>query len=162
MTDLRKNFEALGFTEVETFIASGNVIFVTTQRDTARLERKISAGLREALGYESAAFLRTEAELLAVVESNPFSEERITGAAAFNVAFTPSAITSAQAKMLEVFNTETDLFRPIGREIYWLCAVKQSESKFSSARMEKVLGVTVTWRGINTVRRLSAKYPANR
>lgn len=162
MAELRKIFESLGLTEVETFIASGNVIFVATQMDTAKLELKISAGLREALGYESVAFLRTTPELLAVVEATPFSEDRVAGAAAFNVAFTPSVITSAQRKSIEAFDTDGDLFRAVGREIYWLCVVKQSESKFSSARMEKVLGVPVTWRGINTVRRLSAKYPPRR
>ncbi len=45
-----------------------------------------------------------------------------------------------------------------GREVYWLCKTKQNGSKFLYARFEKMLNTRATWRNINTVRRLAAKY----
>ena len=63
MDRLREIFESLGFANVETFIASGNVVFETTALDTAALETRIAAALQAALGYEVATFIRTEAEL---------------------------------------------------------------------------------------------------
>jgi uncharacterized protein (DUF1697 family) len=54
--------------------------------------------------------------------------------------------------------TDVDDFRHQGREIYWLCRGKQSESKISNAVLEKTLGQKTTLRGANTVKRMAAKY----
>jgi len=54
--------------------------------------------------------------------------------------------------------TEIDDFHIHGREIYWLCKKKQSESKISNAVIEKALGVKLTLRGVNTVKKLAEKY----
>jgi uncharacterized protein (DUF1697 family) len=54
--------------------------------------------------------------------------------------------------------TEIDDFRIHGREIYWLCRSKQSDSRISNALLEKTLGMKSTLRGVNTVKKLSAKY----
>ena len=72
MDRLRQHFESLGFANVETFIASGNVVFETTAMDTAALETRIAAALHAALGYEVATFIRTEAELSGIAEYQPF------------------------------------------------------------------------------------------
>jgi uncharacterized protein (DUF1697 family) len=51
-----------------------------------------------------------------------------------------------------------DAFRASGREVWWLCQVKQSESTFSNAVFEKALKVKATFRGFNTLQRLAAKH----
>lgn len=43
MDELKKYFESLGFSNVETFIASGNVIFEASAKDAAKLEKKIES-----------------------------------------------------------------------------------------------------------------------
>ncbi len=53
---LRQIFESLGVSSVETFIASGNVIFESTSKSVRILEKRIESGLREALGYEVVTF----------------------------------------------------------------------------------------------------------
>src|SRR5688500_14117045 len=63
MDRLRALFEELGFTNVETFIASGQVIFDTRATDTSKLEARIERHLRSALGYDVDTFIRTPAEL---------------------------------------------------------------------------------------------------
>ena len=45
MRSLRQVFESLGFSEVATFIASGNVVFETRTKKSQMLERKIERGL---------------------------------------------------------------------------------------------------------------------
>ena len=47
-----------------------------------------------------------------------------------------------------------------GRELYWLSRQKQSESTFSNNLFEKALRARSTFRGVNTLRKLLAKYPA--
>ena len=54
--------------------------------------------------------------------------------------------------------TDIDDFHVNGREIYWLCRRKQSESTFSNVVLEKTIGKPSTLRGLNTVRQLADKY----
>ena len=159
MAELKRIFESLGLKDVETFIASGNVIFTVKSGRPEALEAKIEKGLLAKLGYEVAVFLRTEEEIQAVSTANPFSVATAETAAAFNVAFAKSPLQAGQKEKLASFVSDNDEFASVGREIYWMCKVKQSESRFVSAKMERLLGIRVTWRNLNTVRRLSAKYP---
>ena len=52
MDALKKSFVRLGFEDVDTFIASGNVLFSSRSKDTAKLERQIGASSRRTSGYE--------------------------------------------------------------------------------------------------------------
>jgi hypothetical protein len=65
---------------------------------------------------------------------------------------------SAAKKLIAGFKSEIDDFHVRGREVYWLSQARQSDSKFNNARFEKMLNARATWRGINTVKRLAAKY----
>jgi uncharacterized protein (DUF1697 family) len=154
MEVLRGHFEALGFASVETLIASGNVIFTSRAGDVRGLERKIERRLEDALGYEVATFIRTDAEVIAVSRHRPFTAARRQASAALNVGFLAEPLTAAGRKALMTFKTGIDDFHVHGREVYWLCARKQSESTFSNVRFEKTLGVRATFRGINTIQRL--------
>ncbi len=76
--ELRAEFEALGFADVATFRASGNVIFgAEGQRGEAGEE--IEAGLADALGYEVPVFLRSAAEVAAIAAQEPFDAEEVEG-----------------------------------------------------------------------------------
>ena len=158
MAELRGIFERLSFKEVETFIASGNVIFASRSEDLGALEKKIEDQLLRSLGYEVKTFLRTIPEVAAIAQSQPFAASQVKAAAALNVAFLADPLDAEARKSVLALKTAIDDFHVDGREVYWLCKTKQSDSKFSNARFEKVLSVRATWRNINTVRRLAAKY----
>lgn len=160
MGDLRHLFETMGFSGVETFIASGNVIFQTTLQPGRALVQHIENGLEEALGYSVATFIRTPAELAEIVQFHPFPQPVLDAAAALNVAFLSTNPTPEAIHKLMALRTEIDDFKVQGREFYWLCRVKQSESTLSGALFEKAVGTLVTMRGINTLRRLAAKVAA--
>jgi uncharacterized protein (DUF1697 family) len=158
MAQLRKEFEAVGLTDVETFIASGNVIFTSRPTDVPALEKKIEARLRASLGYEVATFVRTDADVAAVARYKPFKEVQVKNAVAFCVGFLEKPLDAAGVRALMAFKTDIDDFHTKGREVYWLCRKKQSESRFSNANMERALKIRATFRGINTVTRLAAKH----
>ena len=158
MAQLKALFEELGLRNVETFIASGNVVFDGGSAKEAALQRKIEGHLHEALGYEVATFLRTERELTALVRGCPFSEAEVAGATALNVALLQGPLTAEAEVRLQGLRTEVDAFRMSGHEVWWLCFAKQSESTFSNAVFEKTVKVKATFRGFNTLQRLAAKY----
>jgi uncharacterized protein (DUF1697 family) len=158
MEDLRAIFVGLAFSNVETFIASGNVIFESGAQDSKALETKIAAQLRHALGFEVAAFIRTDLELAKISVHQAFPQPDVESAAALNVAFLSDTLNESSRKKLTALTTDIDSFSAHEREVYWLCKKKQSESKFSNAVLEKALGVQSTLRGMNTVKKMAEKY----
>jgi uncharacterized protein (DUF1697 family) len=160
MDALRRHFETLGLSNVETFIASGNVIFESASKNTRSLEKKIADQLHGELGYEVATFIRTEAELTTIVDEQPFPLEALTVAQAYNVAFLADALDAVAQKKVMGLRTDIDEFRVQGREVYWLCRKKQSESKFSNVVLERTIGRSATIRGVNTLQKLLAKLAA--
>lgn len=155
MERLTALFRELGLEDVETFIASGNVVFRSSETDAAQLERRLEAHLSEALGYEVASFLRTRAELATVADRQPFGEE--PGGTVY-VGFLARAPEAAAAGALRALGNEVDEFDVLGREVYWLGRKGMGRSTFSGARLERTLGMAATLRNLNTVRRLLEKY----
>lgn len=162
MDHLRQLFESLGFSSVETFIASGNVVFEATSKNAKSLERKIENRLREALGYEVATFIRTDAELADIANYKPFRQSALDAAVALNIALLADTLDDRSQQMLMALRTDIDDFHVHEREIYWLCRKKQSESAFSNAVLEKTLGRQSTLRGSNTVKNIAAKYSSSK
>jgi uncharacterized protein (DUF1697 family) len=157
MDRLKSLFESAGHARVETFIASGNVVFESRSTATAKLERAIERALEEALGYEVATFIRTDEEVAAIAGRQLFSPEAVKAARAFSVGFLTEPLSREGEKILMGMRTPIDDFRVHGREVYWLCQTGQSDSTFSNVRFEKAVKVKATYRGMNTIQRLAAK-----
>jgi uncharacterized protein (DUF1697 family) len=156
MDQLRRLFEELGFDAVETFIASGNVIFDAEDDDVAALERRIEAHLQASLGYAVGTFLRTPRELAGAAAHEPFA--RVDGDSLY-VTFFRAPPTEAARKAIAALNGDDDRFALHGRELYWWRNGRMSDSKITGAQLEKALGQPGTNRNITTVRNLAAKYP---
>lgn len=159
MDHLRELFIALGFDNVETFIASGNVIFETRRSKTLAQERQIEKHLERHLGYNVTTFIRSISELAAILNYQPFSRSELQAEQnELYVGFLPkNATEDAKRKLLELRNQFSD-FHANGRELYWLRRRLRDEPPFSSAPFEKILEMPITVRNINTVRRIVAKY----
>jgi hypothetical protein len=61
---------------------------------------------------------------------------------------------AATSRSVQNFNTDIDSFHVHGREVYWLCRKKQSESTFSNNAFEKALKLRATFRGMKRSRNL--------
>lgn len=158
MNSLRQQFESLGFSDVTTFTSSGNIVFETRGKNAKRLERKIEKSLQEALGYEVAVFIRSDAELAKIADYQPFPKSKIRGAAESNIIFLDDPLDAKLKRKLMALNADTDEFRVHGREIYWLRRIKPNSSNFSTVPLEKTLGKPFTIRGAKTIKKMAAKY----
>ena len=155
MDHLRKLFTSFGFENVETFIASGNVVFdaKSTSTSTEKLEDQIEAGLLAELGYEVVTMVRTPKELAEIVAHRPFSLE--TSVVGF-LKNTPSAAATKEALAWQIGDEEIAIR---GTELYWRHGGRMSESALGKIKIERTLGPT-TMRNLNTVAKIAAKYPA--
>lgn len=153
MDQLRKLFEAIGYCSVETFIASGNVLFESTSRNAPALEKMIETKLRKSLGYEVATFIRSPAELCQIAQYEPFEDTK----GSLYVAFLRTPLEKQARESVLRYRTDLDDLHVHGREVYWLCRTSFRESTFSGALLEKTAGMPATIRNVTTVRKLAAK-----
>jgi uncharacterized protein (DUF1697 family) len=158
MQSLRQVFESLGFSRVATVIASGNVIFETTTKNTKMLERRIEKRRRDVLGYEVPTFIREEGELAKIANYRPFRQSRLDASASINIIFLADGLDQESKQRVRELRTNTDVFQVHGREIYWLRRRRQRGSPFSTVPLEKTLGRPFTIRGANTIKRIASKY----
>ena len=112
----------------------------------------------ETLGYEVTTFVRTTTEVADVVRYKPFSDfEMNAEGSTVYVGFVAQEPSNEAKQKLMSLVSEFDDFDFHGREVYWLRR-KTSETEFSGALSEKILGMRTTVRNANTIRRIAAKY----
>ncbi len=148
MAVLRQVFEGLGYTAVETFIASGNVIFEA--QDDAGTTARIESALEEELGFEVPTFLRTAAEVIDVADADVFGDS-----SSVEVSFLRAAPDAAAARALEATATGADRLAVIGREVYWGHSGDRALSTHSEGRVMRLLDMPTTQRSMGTVQRLA-------
>jgi uncharacterized protein (DUF1697 family) len=162
MERLRGVFESVGFGAVETFIASGNVIFESRTGSLEAIERKIERALASALGYEVATFVRRSHDLPAIARHQPFPVDP-AGAPDGNIyiGFLRGPLNpAARSELLHLASGACE-FDVRGREFYWFVRGNLLDAGVSSAALERLLG-PATVRNRNTIVRLAGKYGEGR
>jgi uncharacterized protein (DUF1697 family) len=97
MLDLRSSFAAMGFTEVETYIQSGNVVFTSKQKNKAKLTAIIERALSDAFQYQSKVVVISAAELERVVAQAPKGFGRDMEQYRYDVLFVKEPLTTSEA-----------------------------------------------------------------
>jgi uncharacterized protein (DUF1697 family) len=150
MAPLREAFAALGFTDVKTYVNSGNVVFSGRTASLAKVE----AAVAEVAGWTVPVVLRTQDELRAVLAHDPLGD-RATNAARYMVLFADGPIDPAKAADLDPGALAPEAFAIHGRQAYlWLPNGVQKSPLFKAVN-EKRLGVRLTARNFRTVGRLA-------
>lgn len=157
---LMEAFSAVGLENVQTFLASGNVVFDSGRKDLEKLRDEVEEQLVQSLGFESAVFLRRLDQITRISEANLFrlddgQQERFT----VNVTFLGKPATAAMKKRLAAFRSDYDDFAFSGSEIWWLCrGPRISDSKlFQGNQLEKAIDAPNTIRNLRTLQRLVMK-----
>lgn len=155
MDELRKLFEAIGFANVSTFIASGNVLFESSSKSAPAIEKKISSALEKALGYPVVAFVRTADEIARIADYEAYKPAELKEGSLF-VLLLPDVIAAPEKRAIAAMETPVDALRVNQREIYWRAARNFRDAEFSPAKLEKKLGKPATFRNITTMRKIAA------
>jgi len=144
MGDLRRVFEGLGYSDVSTYIQSGNVIF-SGNASAGAVERAIATEL----GMQVVVVLRTSAQLENVVRRNPFADVDVSKV---HVGFMAKRPSAAVVKTLDL-----ERFLPedvvVGSDVYLHLPNGMGRSKLPDY-IGRQLGVPITFRNWNTVTKL--------
>jgi uncharacterized protein (DUF1697 family) len=157
MDQLVRIFNAAGFANVRTLIASGNVVFDAPQPDVNRLAKTIEKHLEKALGYDVTVIVRTIDDLKKFVKHKPFNKVNASGDVMLFVTFLAS---EPEKKPKLPLTSVTD-----NMELFWLrdrisCTLARRKKTgwfgFPNNFIEKQLGVSATTRNWSTVVKLAA------
>jgi uncharacterized protein (DUF1697 family) len=74
MAELKRAFEAAGFTDIETILGSGNLVFDAPKASVASLERKAEAAMQKRMGKSFLTIVRSIDSLRELLESDPFGK----------------------------------------------------------------------------------------
>jgi uncharacterized protein (DUF1697 family) len=156
--ELRGEFEALGFEQVATFRASGNVIFGAPKQSEGGLGKTIEHGLGEALGYEVPVFLRGCAEVTAIAAREPFAAKLVAASKGkLQVTLLAKKPTAAARKKVLALATAEDRLAIEARELFWLPSAGTIESELDLRAIEKALGQG-TQRTMGTIEQIASKH----
>ncbi|MFN8523417.1 MAG: DUF1697 domain-containing protein [Chloroflexota bacterium] len=158
MEVLRELVEQLGMARVSTFIASGNVIFETFGDESMALEERLEAHFEQSLGYAVPTVVRTAADVERIAGHDAFpGSAPPTGDAGVFVSFLKHPPTDMQRDKTLALATPTDELAFAGRELYWLCRTRMSESPLFKGDSLAKNGPVGTMRKMTTVRELAAR-----
>ena len=77
MSDLKRAFEAAGFTDVKTLLSSGNLVFTARSASEAALQQKAEAAMTKTLGRTFLTIVRPVDTLRAMLASDPYEAFRL-------------------------------------------------------------------------------------
>ncbi len=152
MAALREALEEAGFTDVQTYLQSGNVV-VESRAKPETVRKKVEQLIRDRFGLEIAVVVRTRAELAAVVKRNPHAKVA-TEPKRYQVTFLSGKLPAKVVRELEQAAAPDERVFVVGREVYAWHPQTIARSKLWSKLAGQGLGLTATSRNWTTVEAL--------
>jgi uncharacterized protein (DUF1697 family) len=153
MDDLRAVVQSLNFTDVQTYIQSGNVVFSgvgTTSTSEERLEKAI----KERFGIEVPTLVRTASQWQSYLEP-PFSSEELSSPNHVLLGLCKDEPNASAAEVLAKRATYDECIKMDGNAIWLYFPNGIGQSKLTPALIDKATGSATTLRNLNTVRKLA-------
>jgi len=152
MADLKRCFEAAGFTDVKTLLSSGNVAFSAPPVIVPILEKRAETAMAQHLDRVFSTIVRPSTFLRALVESNPFAEFDLPVNAKPIVTF----LLRPHEKHVElpIERDDARILRLEGTEVFSAYVPNDKGPAFMTL-LERTFGKQVTTRTLETVRKCS-------
>ncbi len=120
MEHLRASFAALGFSNVKTYVQSGNVVFESASDSAASLTKRIEERIMRDFGFSVPVFLKTSKELEKIIQRNPFLKAPALDRSKLHVTFLSDDPPENALEQLRPLARTPEQFRIMGREIHSL------------------------------------------
>jgi uncharacterized protein (DUF1697 family) len=156
MADLRVVLTGMGFTDVQSLLQSGNVVFRSNRQSGGGLERALEDAVETQLGLRTDVHVRTSAELESVIAANPFADEARRDPGHLLVLFLKAAPMPKAVDALRATITGPERVHAVGKQAYLVYPDGIGRSRLTNAVLDKHLGGRGTARNWNTVLKLAA------
>jgi len=154
MADLRQLLADVGYSTVQTYIQSGNILLTWEGKDVDLLVQNLTTLIKEQYGFAVPVIVRTVPTMRAVLSRHPYSDQE---PAKLLVTFLSKLPLTEKIAAIETdFISSTDKFKIIGQEIYLYCPNGYGKSKLTNDFWERKLAVQATTRNWKTTNKLVA------
>lgn len=155
MKELKVLFEKLGFTEVVTYIQSGNVVFESDLKlSNADLEVKIEQAITEIFGFDVPVIIRTTDEWAKSIVNNPFWKEKDADIDRLHLTCLKEVPSQELLEKIKLFQYLPDRYEINGKDVFIFCAAGYGTSKLTNPFFESKLKTSATTRNWKTVMKL--------
>jgi uncharacterized protein (DUF1697 family) len=152
MPELKRAFEAAGFTDVKTVLSSGNVVFDARRATESALERRAEAAMAERMGQAFLTIVRPVVMLQALLATDPYRPFRVAPGAKRIVTFLRNEPSAAIELPVEKDNARVLALE--GRELFSAYLPTPKGPVFMTL-IERAVGKAATTRTWDTVGRVA-------
>lgn len=149
MPELRDALAGIGFSDVRTYVQSGNVV-LGSELSPDELERECERLIKDHFDLEIEVVARTRDELAAVVEQNPLGDVA-ENPKRYQVTFLSTELDRSEVEKLKSLAAEPERLVVLGREVYAWHPDGVARSKLWARLGSEGLGVPATSRNWSTV-----------
>jgi uncharacterized protein (DUF1697 family) len=160
MDALKQLFANLGFSNVETYIQSGNVFFQCKKTSEEKLAATIAKEIEKIFAFDAPTIVKNVDELKQIIAKNPFVKDSKKQADFFHVTFLATTPAKANVDSIAKLNFADDAFAIIDKAVYLYCPNSYSNSKLTNGFFEnklKVIATTRNWKTCNELVSIAEK-----
>ena len=155
MDDLKKIFESLGFKNVKTILASGNVVFETAKIKIPDLTKLISGKLEKTLGYGIGIIVRSIEDIRKLANTDVFKNITVTPQTRLYVTFLPEKSNSNLKIPYVSHDNNYKILRSSETEVFSVLTVSPTVNTTDlMSVLDKEFGKKVTTRNWNTIEKI--------
>ncbi|GEC77147.1 hypothetical protein FAQ01_00170 [Flavobacterium aquatile] len=158
MEALKAALEAIEFTNVITYIQSGNVFVETEEESSFGVGFKIKQEIFKTFGHEVPVIVIGKNDLELCFKNNPFLKQKDVDAKKLYVAFISKELSSSAINELKISQFKPDEAVIDGNRIFIKYDIGAGKTRLDQKYIEKKLNVTATIRNWNTVTKLLEMY----
>lgn len=155
MADLKELLQLQGYTDVLTYIQSGNIIFKSNKIKVKELETQISTAINKKYGYHVNVLIITKEELQTIFNSNPFLKNEAHEIAKLHVTLLNTEPDLTQLQKIETLvKSSDDEFIIMGKCVFLHCPNGYGKTKLNNSLFERKLKSPATTRNWKTITKL--------
>ncbi len=158
MAELRAALTAAGFTDVETHIQSGNVAVSSRRRSPAAVATEMRGVLSAWAGFDIPCIARTPAALGALVDEVDALPAMLPGSPKRYLAVADGPVPADAAAVLDAWDRDGERARAVTGGVLAELGNGFHRSSLTNARIERLTGLTTTWRDLEVVRTIATKW----
>jgi uncharacterized protein (DUF1697 family) len=158
MEALKTMLENLGFTNVRTYLQSGNVFVDTDEESASKVGFMIKQEIFKVFGHEVPTIVITKEDLELCFKNNPYFKEKDVDSKKLYVAFVSTTLKKENINDLKISQFKPDEASIDGNRIFIKYDIGAGKTRLEGKYIEKKLNVIVTMRNWNTVTNLLSMY----
>ena len=156
MADLRRLYTNLGFSQVQSYVQSGNVIFATPNENINQLQAQIEAQIETAYGFHVPVLIRTPEQFARLLAQNPYSSAPDDNKHQY-ILFLDRTPTEDELQAVTIPPKVTDQFVPLEDALAIFYPKGAGRGKLTTNFFERKPGISGTMRNWRTVNKLFEK-----